>query len=69
MSLSDIYVHLNQLGYKIEVLGDISTLKVNDYYIENRCIDSGFRVIGNNVFLSVYYGEDVVRFFKQRLLK
>lgn len=69
MSLSDIYVHLNQLGYNIEVLGDISTLKVNDYYIENRCIDSGFRVTGDNVFLSVYYGEDVVRFFKQRLLK
>ncbi len=69
MSLSDIYVHLNQLGYKVEVLVGTSTLKVNDYYIENRCIGSGFRVTGDNVFLSVYYGEDVVRFFKQRLLK
>lgn len=69
MSLSDIYVRLKQLGYQTEVLGAMSKLKVNDYHIENRCLDSGFRVTGDDVFLSVYYGEDVVRFFKQKLLK
>lgn len=70
MSLSDIYVQLNQLGYQVEFLGDIdnkySSLKVGGYYIENRIIDSGFRITGG-VFISVYDGQDVVRFFKQKL--
>ena len=71
MSLSDIYVQLHQLGYQVDFLGDIgnkySTLKINGYYIENRIVDSGFRITGNGSFLSVYDGEDIVRFFKQKL--
>ena len=58
MSLSDIYVQLSQFGHKVEILGDINnkyaTLKVNGYYIENRIVDSGFRITGNDVFLSVF---------------
>lgn len=71
MSLSDIYVQLHQLGYQVEFLGDVtnkySSLKVDGYYIENRIVDSGFRITGNDVFLSVYDGQDVVSFFKQQL--
>lgn len=67
MSLSDIYVQLNQLGFQVEFLGDINSkyasLKVNGYYIENRIIDSGFRITGNDVFLSVFDSQDVIRFF------
>lgn len=70
MSLSDIYVQLNQLGYQVEFLGDVdnkyATLKVDGYYIENRIVDIGFRITGNDVFLSVYDSQDVVRFFKQK---
>ena len=71
MSLSDIYVQLHQLGYQVELLGDVtnkySSLKVEGYYIENRIVDSGFRITGNDVFLSVYDSQDVVSFFKQKL--
>ncbi|AVR55471.1 hypothetical protein HOT02_gp026 [Staphylococcus phage phiSA_BS2] len=71
MSLSDIYVQLNQLGFQVEFLGDVNnkyaTLKVNGYYIENRIVDSGFRITGNDVFLSVFDSQDVIRFFKQKL--
>lgn len=71
MSLSDIYVQLHQLGYQVELLGDVtnkySSLKVDGYYIENRIVDSGFRITGNDVFLSVYDSQDVVSFFKQQL--
>lgn len=71
MSLSDIYVQLHQLGYQVEFLGDVtnkySSLKVDGYYIENRIVDSGFRITGNDVFLSVYDSQDVVSFFKQQL--
>lgn len=71
MSLSDIYVQLHQLGYQVELLGDVtnkySSLKVEGYYIENRIVDSGFRITGNDVFLSVYDSQDVVSFFKQQL--
>lgn len=70
MSLSDIYVQLNQLGFQVEFLGDVdnkyATLKIDGYYIENRIVDSGFRITGNDVFLSVYDSQDVVRFFKQK---
>lgn len=69
MSLSDIYVQLNQLGFQVEFLGDVdnkyATLKIDGYYIENRIVDSGFRITGNDVFLSVYDGQDVVRYFKK----
>lgn len=71
MSLSDIYVKLNQLGYQVEFLGDVedkyATLKVDGYYIKNRIVDSGFRIAGNDVFLSVFDSHDVIRFFKQKL--
>lgn len=71
MSLSDIYVQLNQLGYQVEFLGDTdnkyATLKIDGYYIENRIVDSGFRITGNGAFLSVFDGQDIVRFFKQKL--
>lgn len=71
MSLSDIYVQLNQLGYQVTLLGDTgnkyATLKIDGYYIENRIVDSGFRVTGNGAFLSVFDGQDVVRYFKQKL--
>lgn len=73
MRLSDIYVKLNQLGYQVEFLGDVdskyASLKVGDYYIANRIVDSGFRITGNNTFLSVYNGKDVVKFFKQKLCR
>lgn len=73
MSLSDIYVKLNQLGYRVEFLGVVdskyASLKVDDYYIANRIVDSGFRITGNNTFLSVYNGQDIVRFFKQKLCR
>ncbi|WRW34748.1 hypothetical protein CF5_0179 [Staphylococcus phage CF5] len=69
MSLSDIYVQLNQLGFQVEFLGDVdnkyATLKIDGYYIENRIVDSGFIITGNDVFLSVYDGQDVVRYFKK----
>ena len=71
MSLSDIYVKLNQLGYQVDFLGDVSNkysaLKVDGYYIENRIVDNGFKITGNDVFLSVYDSQDVVNFFKQQL--
>lgn len=73
MSLSDIYVQLNQLGFQVEFLGDVydkyATLKVDGYYIENRIVDSGFRITGNKSFLSVLDGEDVVGFFKNKFYK
>lgn len=73
MSLSDIYVQLNQLGFQVEFLGDVdnkyATLKVYGYYIENRIVDSGFRITGNKSFLSVLDGEDVVGFFKNKFYK
>lgn len=71
MSLSDIYVQLNQLGYQITLLGDVnnkySALKIDGYYIENRIVDSGFRITGNGEFLSIFDGQGVIRFFKQKL--
>jgi len=73
MSLSDIYVQLNQLGFQVEFLGDVdnkyATLKVDGYYIENRIVDSGFRITGKGTFLSVLEGEDVVGFFKNKFYK
>lgn len=70
MSLSDIYVQLNQLGFQVEFLGDINskyaTLKIDGYYIENRIEDGGFRITGKSVFLSVYNGQEVVRFFNPK---
>lgn len=73
MSLSDIYVKLNQLGYQVEFLGDVNSkyasLRVDDYYITNRIVDSGFRITGNNTFLSVYNSQDIVRFFEQKLCR
>lgn len=70
MSLSDIYVQLSQFGHKVEILGDINnkyaTLKIDGYYIENRIVDSGFRITGKSVFLSVYNGQEVVRFFNPK---
>lgn len=71
MSLSDIYVQLHQLGYQAEFLGNVgnkySAIKIDGYYIENRIVDSGFKITGNDVFLSVYDNQDVVNFFKQKL--
>ncbi|BDA81570.1 hypothetical protein [Staphylococcus phage vB_SsapH-Golestan-100] len=73
MSLSDIYVQLNQLGFQVEFLGDIdnkyASLKVEGYYIANRIVDSGFRITGNKSFLSVLDVEDVVGFFKNKIYK
>lgn len=73
MSLSDIYVQLHQLGYQVEFLGDVgnkhSALKIDGYYIENRIVDSGFRITGNDEFLSVFDGQDVVRYLKHKFYK
>lgn len=67
MSLSDIYVQLNQLGFQVEFLGDINSkyasLKIDGYYIENRIEDGGFRITGKSVFLSVYNSQEVLGFF------
>lgn len=73
MSLSDIYVQLNQLGFQVEFLGDINSkyasLEIEGYCIENRIVDSGFRITGKGTFLSVLEGEDVVGFFKHKFYK
>ncbi|BCG66460.1 hypothetical protein [Staphylococcus phage vB_SsapH-Golestan101-M] len=73
MSLSDIFVQLHQLGFQVEFLGDVdnkyATLKIEGYYIENRIEDGGFRITGKSVFLSVYNGQEVIRFFIPKPIK
>lgn len=68
MSLSDIFVRLTQLGYTPTMEGKpgnkYSVIYLNDYIIQNRIIDKGFRITNEGTFLSVPKGKDVIRFFK-----